>query len=370
MRARLLFVSLFVVLSLIVGACSQSAPAAPAPAAPTAAPAAPKAAPAAPTAAPAAAKEAPKPAENPAAQPAAKPQLPQSINVGSGTVGGGFYIGGDLASKAIEAETGGKANNSPTEGSLENVRLLDRKQIDLGTVGSLQAWQAYNGGLDKKYTDVRVIGQLSPNCTLYLTIKGSGIKVFTDLKGKRLGGGTGKATWDPINEAFFVGHGMPYPGDTKMIWGTYDDLYTQMKDGSLDASVGALSGCRVPLPAMNELKAAREVEVIQYTPQAVEKMTKDFPYASKIVAPKGTYGLAEDMTVVNNSAMYLLSRADLSEDAAYQFAKALNARAKWIAEQSPIFKPLGDDPKIAAVDIQVPFHPGAAKYWKEVGYMK
>ncbi len=343
MRTRLLLVSLVVVLSLIVSACAQGAQA------------------------PSGAKEAP--AKAAGEQLAAKPKLPASIDIGTASPGGTLYVMGSLIAEALESELGIRATASPTEGSVENIRLLDQKKVHLGVSGSIQVYQSYNGvgGFDKKYTTLRTLAHLTPNSTIWVTLEGSGIKAFRDLKAKRVGSGPGAATWTPNNIPFFAAHDMKFPDDVKPVWGTYEDMYSQLKDGALDAAVGAVSSGRLPIPAIKELMTARKIYIVPFDPQAMDKMVKDNPYMAKLSIPKDALGLQADFPAVNNSAFFLLTRDDLDDETAYQVVKSVHKQLAALAKKSPNFQYALDRPQQLTIDIQVPYHPGAIKYWKEAG---
>ena len=118
-------------------------------------------------------------------------KMPASMEVGGASIGGGFYVMAGGIAKLLEAELKIPVTAAVTEGSRENIRLIDRKQIFMGIISSNNGYPGYHGlkGFDKKHPIAPILG-LYPHSFAYMTLPDSPVRSFADLKGHRVGVGT------------------------------------------------------------------------------------------------------------------------------------------------------------------------------------
>jgi TRAP transporter TAXI family solute receptor len=141
----------------------------------------------------------------------------------------------------------------------------------------------------------------------------------------------------------------------------YSDSVNQMKDGH---AVAFGLGTQVPAGAIMDLAASRPIKLLDQS-TSYEGMRKLNPGYTPLTIPKGSYpGQDKDVKVVGY-ATHIFVSCKLPADEVYTMTKTLIDNTKTLAS---IAKAIGGQ-KLAdlAVDIGVPFHPGAAKYYKEHG---
>ena len=121
----------------------------------------------------------------------------KTIAIGTGGTGGVYYpIGGGLAN-IISKYLGVQATAEVTGGSVDNLKLIGAEKSEIGFSMADAALDAQNG--QGKFTagkiPLRTLMVLYPNIMHVVTIDGTGIEKFDDLKGKRVSTGSpGSAT--------------------------------------------------------------------------------------------------------------------------------------------------------------------------------
>lgn len=296
-------------------------------------------------------------------------KIPSSMEIGGASIGGGFYVVAGGVAKLLEQELKIPVTAAVTEGSRENVRLLERKQIFMGVIASNNSYPAYHGVLTykRKYPVALAMG-LYPNAFTLHTLPNSSIKSFADLKGKRVGVGTGR-TWDTFMVPLMKAHGLTYKKDFKPVYAGMSDLYTQLGDGNIVAMPTMVSGLS-PIPAALRLHAEKGARYLAPEPQAVDKMVKQFPYMTRQTIPANTPTFDRSVETFDIGGPLLTVGADADEELVYRVIKLIHTNLKQLAADVRYFKYAALNPKVLTTQIGVPYHPGAVRYWKEVGLWK
>jgi len=116
-----------------------------------------------------------------------------------------------------------------------------------------------------------------------------------------------------------------------------------------------------------ELAATNDIAILSVDGAEAEKLIADYPFYTSYDIPADTYGLENDATTVAVKATFIVSN-DLSEDVVYELTKALFENKEAIATGHAKGAEL--DTTYAVEGVSVPFHPGAEKYFKEIGALK
>jgi TRAP transporter TAXI family solute receptor len=97
-------------------------------------------------------------------------------------------------------------------------------------------------------------------------------------------------------------------------------------------------------------------------------MQKISPSYMRNTIPAGTYkGVDYEVRTMGN-AQHLIVSADLDTEFVYQMTKSIVEHLKEIGEGHAVYAKL--TPELMAQDLNMPMHPGAEKYYKEIGVMK
>ena len=300
------------------------------------------------------------------AQTASAQTMPSSLEIGGASIGGAFYVVAGGVAKLLEQELKIPVTAAVTEGSRENVRLIERKQIFMGVIASNNSYPAYHGVLTykRKYPVALAMG-LYPNAFTLHTLPGSSVNTFADLKGKRVGVGTGR-TWDAFMVPLMTAHGLTYKKDFRPVYAGMSDLYTQLGDGIIVAMPTMVSGLS-PIPAALRLHAERGARYLPPEPQAVDKMLKQFPYMTRQTIPADTPTFEKAVETFDIGGPLLTVHADADEELVYRVIKLIHQNLKQLSEDVRYFKYAVLNPKVLTTQIGVPYHPGAVRYWKEAG---
>jgi len=257
-------------------------------------------------------------------------KMPASMEVGGASIGGGFYVMAGGIAKLLEDKLKIPVTAAVTEGSRENIRLLDRKQVFMAIVSSSNGYPGYHGtmGFKKKHPIAPILG-LYPHAFAYMTLPNSPVRSFADLKGKRVGVGTGR-TWDAWLKPLYEAHGLTYK-DIKPVYAGMSDLYTQLGDGIIAATPGVVAG-QNPIPGALRLHAEKGAAYFGPEPAAVEKVLKQLPYMGKLTISKNTPTFTKDIESIDIGGPHLYVRSDADTGLVYEVTKLLHQNLDNLAD--------------------------------------
>lgn len=309
--------------------------------------------------------------------------LPKKLEIGTSSVGGAYYLIGAPIAKLLEREFRIPVTAATTEGSSENVRLLSRGEINLGTVGGQVLYTAYEGVAGwEKQKSLRSIMTFHLNFQVLIALKKSGLTRLTELKGKRVGMGTSRPTWGPLTGQVFRVHGFTYEGDKWLpkftefeeVYAGMSECHTMLKDGLLSATLTLFSGGELPIPATRELMATHEIVLLRYEKAALKRLEAEVPYMRQTVMTAGVIpGVKEklyDVAIDNAGGPCLTTMADVDEELVYLITKTIHKNLDKLAKETRLFNYALQDTSLLTMNYGIPYHAGAIRYWKEVGLWK
>ena len=125
--------------------------------------------------------------------PAADPDWPKSLTLVTSSPGGPFYIYGEALANILTEKLGISVNPLPTQGTVQNVKLLDSGTAQLGLIvmgGGLQGWNGTGDWTNgKKFRNMRALFPLYDAPLEAVVLQRSGITTFAQLDKKRIGVG-------------------------------------------------------------------------------------------------------------------------------------------------------------------------------------
>jgi TRAP transporter TAXI family solute receptor len=353
LRRRFRSVIGFLISAILVSACGSSPAPAPAANTPAAAPAAP--APAAPAA------------------PAA-PTLPK-INyrgtIGSGGLGGVIYVmAAGFANLANTKVPGMSLTVESTSGSVELAqRVGSPGDLAFATASSDAVFYAHRGGRSykQKYDQNRaVLGGNAGQAHMYV-LKDSPYKTWEDLRGKRIAIVSKTSLNYTFFEPMWLAMGLKLD-DYKLEFiqsGQYADA---LRDGQIDAGFIVAA---YPVAAATQIAATKGIRVLGITNEAADKLVKDHPYWHKATIPKGVYNGHETDAITLGNQTILIANKDVPNDVVYMLTKTLIEHPKEVAGFHPAGIEWTNTKGYALRGLGVvPMHPGAEKYYKEIGLIK
>lgn len=280
----------------------------------------------------------------------------------TGPQGGSWIpLGGQLKDLWEKSIPGLAVQQAPGAG-IANVRGVEEGKTDLGFGNSISTVDAIAGRapFNKPHANVCNIATLYPQYYQLVVPADAGINSVKDLKGKGVSTQPKGNTGELITGQLLQVNGLGY-NDVKASFVSYTDSVNQMKDGH--ASAFGL-GTTIPAGSIMDLAAARDIKLLDLS-DSLAGMRKLNPGYTLVTVPKGTYPKQDKDVQVIGYATHIVASCKLPADQVYAMTKTI---AQNIPALTSVVKAMsGLTPKMMAEDIGVPFHPGAAKYYKEAG---
>ena len=294
----------------------------------------------------------------------------QFFRIGTGGTAGTYYPVGGMIANAVSQPGKIVATAQATNGSVANVNGVAGGALESGFSQSDVATWAYTGtGVYEgkpKVTDLRMIANLYPESIHLVVKKGSGIKSVSDLKGKRValdepGSGT------LVNARIVLAAYGVKESDIKPEYIKPNQAGDKLKDGALDAFffVGG-----APAGAIAELASSGTgIELVPLSGPQADALRKTNPYLAVDTIAAGTY---KDVPAVQTMAMgaQWVTSAKADTETVYQITKALYGKAAQDTLAAGHAKGKFITKENAVKGVGIPFHPGAEKFYKEVGLLK
>jgi TRAP transporter TAXI family solute receptor len=291
------------------------------------------------------------------------------LTLASGSPGGVYYpLGGGMA-VVIQKTTDLRCAAESTGASVENSRLVGAKESDMGMVMGSIAYKATQGMSPfKEKLPLVSLFQMYPAPEHIVTVSGKGIRSVKDLKGKKVSidvPGSGCAV---MAKAMLEGYGFNLEKDLTIANLSQSESVQALKDGVVDA---VFLNFAYPGAAVMDLAATRDIVLIPIEPSMADRLIKKYPYYVKITIPAKTYPkVGYDVLCLGDSNVLVANRA-MDNEVAYKVVKAIFEnvhKGKWaLINIHPIAAQLTPQ---NAVNSPIPLHPGALKYFKEVGAVK
>jgi TRAP transporter TAXI family solute receptor len=298
---------------------------------------------------------------------ATAPAAAQQLTFMTGPQGGSWIpLGGALKGMWKKAVPGLNITQTPGAG-IANIRGVDEGKAHIGlansstTVDGLEGRKPY----PKKVTKVCQVANLYPQYFQVVALKDAQIGSFKDLKGKSLVTQPKGNTAEILTATVLELNGMSYQSLGRANFqAAYTDAVSLMKDGH--AQVFTL-GTTAPASAVMDLASARDVSLVPVDDATMGKLKKMNPGYNKLIIKAGTYPKQDKDVPVIGYSTHIVAACDLPEQTVYQMTKTMAAN---VDAMSAVVKAIeGITPKDMALDIGVPFHKGAAKFYKEAGAM-
>ena len=307
------------------------------------------------------------------------------FRIGTGGAGGTYFPIGGIIANAIsnppgsrDCDQGGNcgvpglvAMAQSTNASAHNVNAIQNGQMEAGLSDAATLHFAYHGkgkfeGNAKP--DLRVIANLFPEDLHLVMPKGKSLAGLGDLKGKRVGIAQAGSGTQIAVEMIISDHNVNR-GNINEAEINNSQSAERLADGQLDAYFYAAG---TPVAAMIQLDNTKGMELYSFTDAEVTQANKTVPYYIPSTIPAGTYpGIAYDVNTVAVSGM-LVTNANMDEELIYQITKAMWSKTarKLLDNGHAKGKVITLDTALEGVPgIGVPLHPGAERFYREIGML-
>jgi len=296
------------------------------------------------------------------------PAQQKTIAIGTGGTGGVYYpIGGALANLLSKNMPGVQATAEVTGGSVDNLKLINSGQSEIGFSMADAALDALNGVDKFKGTKVplQTLMVLYPNIMHVVTIEGTGITTVADLKGKRVSTGAPGSATEVMAFRVIEAAGLDKDKDMKRERLSVAESVNAIKDHKIDAFfwVGGL-----PTAGVTDLAATPGVKIklIDHSDVVAKMNAKYNNLYSTSVIKAGTYPGQDKDSQVSAVWNILVTGNKMSDQEAYNIVKLIIEKKADLVAVHKDAASFSVENQIMA-NSPIPWNAGAVKYLKEHG---
>jgi TRAP transporter TAXI family solute receptor len=288
------------------------------------------------------------------------------LSVGTAPPGGTFFVLGSALAEALNefgTDLGWSTTAEATSGSQENIRRLDSGELDFALSNAAITYFAVRGseGWDKAYS-MRTVMTLAPNVALFIAPGGSDVETISDLRGNRVGVGPAGAGFEYFVGPLLAAHGITYDDFTPLN-ATQSGAVDLIADGSAAA---VFVGGAVPNPAITQASASQDIHFIPFDAEAKQQLIDEYVFFGPATIPADTYrGQTEAYEGLDVGSMHLITSANVDEELVYAVTKTLYENSASVVEKHAAGRAISA--RNVVRDTGTEFHPGAIRYYQEIG---
>lgn len=292
----------------------------------------------------------------------------QYINVLTGGTSGVYYPLGVAMSQIFgKAIPNAKVSVQATKASVENLNLLEagRGEIAFTLGDSLSdAWKGNaDAGFKTPLKKLRTVAGIYPNYIQIVASADSGIKTIQDLKGKRISVGAPKSGTELNARAVLKAAGLSYSDFSKVEYLPFGESVELMKNRQLDVT---LQSAGLGVSSLRDLATSQKIVVVAI-PEEIVKKIGDAAYQPAAIPAKTYEGQDQDVPAVAIQN-FLVTREGVSDDIVYKMVKAVFENHDALVAAHSAAKAITKENAVKS--LPAPLHPGAAKYFREIGVLK
>ncbi|MEO8599623.1 MAG: TAXI family TRAP transporter solute-binding subunit [bacterium] len=290
------------------------------------------------------------------------------INILTGGTSGVYYpIGVALSQIYAKALPEAKTSVQATKASAENLNLLQAGRGEVGfTLGDAlsDAWKGdVEAGFKTPLKKLRGLAGIYPNYIQIVASADSGIKTLADLKGKRIAVGAPKSGTELNARAIFKAAGLTYEDFAKVEYLPFGESVELMKNRQLDAT---LQSAGLGVSSLRDLATSVKIVVVPIPADIVAKVG-DPAYQSGMV-PANTYEGQSANVPTAFVQNFLVTHEGVPTDTVYKMTKSMFENLDHLMAAHAAAKAIRKE--TALVGMPLPLHPGAEKYYREIGLIK
>lgn len=295
----------------------------------------------------------------------ALPASAQQLSIATGGTGGVYYpIGGGFAEMINNHIDGAQATAEVTGASVENMGLIMRGDADLALVLADTAYQAYTGTGDfdgRQVENTRALASVYPNAVQLVTLAESDIQNIADLAGKRVSVGAPGSGTELNARALLEANGVSYEDFTPQRL-NFNETADAIRDGDIDAGFWSVGP---PTSSILNLAATRDIRLIGLSDEEIANAQAEEAVFAPYELAAGMYDGMDEAVQTIGIPNVLVVNSDMDEELAYQLTQLLFENT----DELIAVHPAANDTTVEFTmdSTPVPLHPGAVRYFEEVG---
>ena len=294
------------------------------------------------------------------------------VTIGTGGVTGVYYAVGGAICRLMNkdrAKTGIRCSVESTGGSAFNVNTIQGGELDFGMAQSDVHSNAIKGEgqyKDKAFADLRSVYSVHPEPFTVLARKEANIGKFEDFKGKRFNVGNPGSGTRASMEQLLGAMGWKLSDFSLASELKADEHGPALCDNKID---GFYYGVGHPSANIQDPTTTCGAKLVSLSGPVVDRLVKENSYFAKATIPGGMYASNPNPTETYGVMATLVTSAKVPDDVVYNLVKATFDNFEEFKKLHPAFVNL-DPAKMVKDGLSAPLHPGAAKFYKEKGWIK
>ena len=292
----------------------------------------------------------------------------QFVRISTSTVGGGFYLIGNTLAQLGQAKMGEVNFTAVTGGSIKNMMNLEKGEVEFGlTQSSTLAMGIEGTGTFKQpLKKLRYVTAIYPMPAHIIVGTGTGIKSVADFKGKRIDyGSVGQGIEVNVRELMSI-YGL-VDKDVSIERFGRSEFEEAFKTGR---SQGTLWTTTTPNAQISDLIRTGTCTLVSMEPEKLDELLTRYPHYIRTTIPKGVYEGIDQDVIGFGAVGSLLTHEGVSEELVYKITKMLHENTDFLKERlGTYFASFGPELALQGMGKTI-LHPGAEKYYKEVGILK
>lgn len=297
------------------------------------------------------------------------------MTIGTNPQGTMYYVVGGGLAKLWSDKLGIRATVQPYAGASVYLPLIESGEVTMGLSSSLDSSMAFNGkgayevsgGLRK----LRTLSRAWPLPYAFVTRADSGIRTVSDLKGKRVAVNfRANAALEDANRAMLTAAGLNPDTDVEAVTiSGIPEGYSLMADGTI-AAVPTVIGIPILRQADATIPGGVMVLGLDGDGATTEFLNSQLRglYAVETKPRDNNPGVDVPKVVAGFDSYYVVN-ADMSEDDAYRLLKTMWEAYEQLQADFPVLRTSPRE-NLASASNTVPFHPGAVRFFREMGLWK
>ncbi len=294
---------------------------------------------------------------------------PQVYSLGTASLGGNFFtMGAAMAAAVMDKNPGLNITAQATGGSGYNAGAVNDGELSFGMAQAstvAEAWEGTGAFKDAKAENIRTLVNYSATPLHVVVRKAKHVTDIKQLKGCKLECLVAGDGVEAFTKKALPALGISLDDVTLEYSGNRTQAASRLKTGQVD---GILDATGLGAAWMVDVLGSDNFEIIALTQDEIDFLCKTFTEQSPMTIPAGTYaGFDKDIKTVGNWTTVFCSK-DIPDEVAYNFVKAMYENKAALVKAHNFFKDLAPENMIGSVI--APLHPGAEKYYKEIGVIK
>lgn len=293
------------------------------------------------------------------AEGAAAPSHPR-LTIHTAGRGTAFMTYGEAAARLLSRH-GVMAAAEASTGSLENLAAVEDDAHALGTAFLGSAWDAVQGtpaAGGRKHVNLRALWPMYETSFQVAALASTGLTSFAQLDGRRIGAGPARGPAETFLLAATEAAGIR----VEVVSGGHGEMVRGLLEGRMDA---LWQGAIVPIPAIQEALAQAPCAVFGPGAEVAARVAQRLPMLAPVLVPGGAY--AGQAAPIESFAAwnFIVANQALPEETAYAITRAMLTVADPARDIGPVAATTRKE--AAAQNRVLPFHAGAARFYREVG---